>query len=39
MLLRNIDQYVGLWSGTRLIIKKMGKYALDRKTYLKVNWV
>lgn len=29
MLLRNIDQSLGLCNGTRLIIKKMGRYVLQ----------
>jgi len=31
MLLRNIDQNLGLCNGTRLIITKMGKFVLEAK--------
>lgn len=31
MLLRNIDQFVGLCNGARLIIRKMSKYVLEGK--------
>jgi len=31
MLLRNVDQTLGLCNGTRLIITKMGKYVLEAK--------
>lgn len=31
MLLRNIDQNLGLCNGTRLVITRMGKYVLEAK--------
>jgi ATP-dependent DNA helicase PIF1 len=37
MLLRNIDQNLGLCNGTRLVITKMGKYVLEGKVIAGTN--
>ena len=37
MLLRNLDQSAGLCNGTRLIITKMGRYALEGKVITDSN--
>lgn len=31
MLLRNLDQSVGLCNGTRMIVTKLGKYVIEAK--------
>lgn len=36
-MLRNIDQRVGLFNGTRLIITRMGKYVLEGKVICRSN--
>uniref|UniRef100_A0A0R0GLI9 ATP-dependent DNA helicase n=1 Tax=Glycine max TaxID=3847 RepID=A0A0R0GLI9_SOYBN len=34
MLLRNLDQSVGLCNGTRMIVTKLGKYVIEAKVYI-----